>query len=174
MAAGGGVLAGLSARFPAARAVLLLAFLGACAVSLAPAYDPALVERLNTANEKTLTLFSAVSDGSPASAFPGFADRYDELIGAFDAARMQAAAREVPALSQRALAVVGGTEACPVPDDCVNPTPAILGTVAANLARMRATHAARGLGPDVVDLFKNAHETSMMQALEVENAFNRN
>jgi hypothetical protein len=170
-----GVSAAVSAaRVSVVRAVLLLAFLGACAVSLAPTYDPALVARLNAANEKTLTLFSAVSDGSPASAFPGFANRYDELIGAFDAARMQAAAREVPALSQRALAVVGGTEACPVPDDCVNPTPAILGTVAANLARMRATHAARGLQPDVVDLFKNAHETSMMQALEVENAFSRN
>ncbi len=161
-------------RMSVLRAVLLLAFLGACAVALAPAYDPALVAKLNTTNEKTLTLFSAVSGGSPASAFPGFADRYDELIGAFDAARMQVAAREVPALSQRALDAVGGTEACPLPDDCVNPTPAILGTVAANLARMRATHAARGLQPDVVGLFKNAHETSMMQALEVENAFQRN
>jgi hypothetical protein len=174
MAAGGGVLAGLSARFSVVRAVLLFAFLGACAVTLAPAYDPALVAKLNTTNEKTLTLFSAVSDGSPDSAFPSFAGRYDELIGAFDAARMQAAAREVPALSQRALDVVGGSEVCPDPATCANPTPDILAAVAANLGQMKATHAARGLQPDTVALFKNAHETSMMQALEVESAFQRN
>jgi hypothetical protein len=170
MAAGGG----LAVRVSVVRAVLLLLVLGACAVTLAPAYDAALVARLNDANEKTLTLFSAVKKGSPASAFPTFAARYDELIGAFDAARMQAAAREMPDVSQRLFDIVGGTDACPAPDDCLNPTPEILGTVAANLTQMKDTHAARGLQSDIVEIFKGAHEISMGQALEVENAFKRN
>jgi len=53
MAAGRG-----AARVSAVRAVLLVFLLGACAVTLAPAYDAALVARLNDANEKTLTLLA--------------------------------------------------------------------------------------------------------------------
>ena len=170
----GGLAAIVAARASALRAVLLLLVLGACAVTLAPAYDAGLVARLNAANEKTLTLFSAVKNGSPASAFPNFAARYDELIGAFDAARIQAEAREVPSVSQRVLDLVGGSDICPEPEDCANPTPRILATVTGNLDRMKATHAARGLQSDIVEIFKEAHETSIRQALEVENAFKRN
>jgi len=165
-------------RWPIAAAVAALSLaVAACTIQLAPAYDPSLVEGVTAANEEALTLFSAVEGGSTSADFPDHAAAYDGVIGKLGALRMQAAARPVPPLADRvtaALTASGGLDdVCAEAADCVNTSPRQLGAAADNLARMRATHAASGLTPDVVAVFRNAHEISMDQAMQVELALKR-
>jgi hypothetical protein len=157
--------------------LLLPALLAGCTISLAPAYDPSLVEGIRGANERALALFSAVEDGSPAADFPDHAATYDEVIGRLGALRMQAEARPVPPLADRIAATLADVgildDVCEDAADCVNTSPRQLTTAADNLARMRRTHRDQGLEPDVVELFRNAHEISISQAMKVELALKR-
>ena len=63
---------------------------------MVPPPDPAIVNGLTAANEKTLQLFAALAG---PGARPPYAEReasYNELIGSFDSLRIQALARPVP------------------------------------------------------------------------------
>ncbi len=161
--------------------LVLGAFLAACETQLAPPYDETLVEELTAADEKTLVLFSAVSDGSEASAFPQFAPRYEELIGKFGALGHRAEARPVPPLAQKLAdqlakykvlrEVCGGDQGDP--GSCVNSSPSAINTIVENLSKMRQTHKATGLQEDAVALFENAYKISIQQALTVETALKR-
>jgi hypothetical protein len=156
-------------------------FLAACTISLAPRYDPSLVEGLNSANQETLTLFSAVSAGSPKSSFPELSDQYDSAIGKFDALRLQATARATPPLAEKLADQLAKWEVIQEvcsgetgdPNACVNASPSAMSAIVDNLSRMREQHQNNGLATDVVAIFKNAHEISIHQALTVETALKR-
>lgn len=152
----------------ATRPLVFLAIflLSACARSFAPPYDPAIVTSFYQANEKALVLFSSVSHGSPASAYPSYAERYDEVVGAFDALRLQAEARpssELPAgIRDRVCKDVPA-------DTCTNnPSPVNLAELISNLETLRQKHATRGLTPDYVLLRKLDHDIYARHILVIE------
>jgi hypothetical protein len=69
--------------------ISIFTVLSSCTISLAPPYDPSMLVALNEANKRALVLFSSVSRGTNAGSFPAVAGQYDELIGTFDALRLQ-------------------------------------------------------------------------------------
>ncbi|WP_138472187.1 hypothetical protein [Poseidonocella sp. HB161398] len=148
--------------------------LAACTVTLAPPYDAELASGLDSTNQTTLILFSALSQGASADEFSRFQGQYDAAIGQFDALRIRADARETPPLSRKAIENIQlFPEFCGMDDGCVNPTPGILETLLSTLRQMRNTHRSRGLPADKVALFKNDYEIAITQALNVEQSFNR-
>lgn len=159
------------------RTVLLWVFvLAACTVQLAPAYDPALVQGLDQTNTQALTLFAELETGSPATDFPTYAPRYAALIGQFDSLRQQAMARQIPPLAKRLSSLKIVERICKTDTDptaCVNTSPASLAQVLSNLRKMRDTHKAMGLQPDIVALFRGGYDPAIAQALTVENALKR-
>ena len=70
--------------------------LAGCGVRLAPNYDRSIIDGLGRANEETMTLFATVASGAPKNTFPARSQTYDELIGKFDALRLEAQVRPSP------------------------------------------------------------------------------
>lgn len=155
----------------------MLAVLSACTMSLVPQYQQSLVDGINQANTKALTLFATLSRGSPKAEFPKLKPRYDEVIGAFDALRLAASSRAVPALAGQ---LFGGsllkkvcTEAGKDTNDCVNATPLFLAEVVSIVTDIRDDHADAGLGADEVAYYKPLYDQEIRFALTVENALKR-
>jgi len=159
------------------RLVLLVAaiFLAGCSVKLVPSYDRTIVEGLTEANRETLELFAAVSNGAPGETFGEREPKYNELIGAFDALRLQADARPVPrplVLQWFGLGTPDGKQPEEI-EKLQNPTPGILEEVRETLIRMRETDRGGRLSATLVTGFKNSYELSIDQALTVEKALER-
>lgn len=171
----GSAVASSIARFHAiVRSAALLVFLSACQAAFAPAYDPALVAGFNQSNERALALFSALAGGSSAGAYPSHAAQYDEVIGAFEALKLQAEARPSPPLPP-AVAARLTTELCSDPAACANnPTPFNLAGIVSNLNLMKARHAGVGLTSNYVELRKLDHEVYAANVLVVEEYLKRN
>lgn len=152
----------------------LLLWVAACSAVFSPAYDTELVRGLGEANEATLTMFSSLSRGGTQSNYSNYRKNYDEVIGKFDALRIRAEAREMPATPTRVVKKLRLSKGqCGDVSKCINPTPAILETLLSGLNRMRDKHQSSGLPADQVPLYKNGYEISITQALTVERAFER-
>ena len=159
------------------RAVLLWAvLLAACTVQLAPSYDQALAEGLDTSNKQALTLFAALEGGSPASEFGKYEPRYAEVIGGFDALRQRALTRQIPPLAKRlsSLKIVQGfCNSESDPTGCLNSSPSSLEQVLILLRKMRDNHKSRGLASDAIALARDSYNPAIAQALTIENALKR-
>ena len=159
------------------RTVLLWAvLLAACTIQLAPSYDQALVDGLDTNNAAALTLFALVESGSPKEKFGDYEERYAELIGGFEALHQRAQNRQIPPLAARLskLNIVKGLcNSQTDPTACVNTSPAAIERVLAVFRMMRDTHKSKGLQKDIVEAFQTDYRTAIDQALTVENALKR-
>lgn len=156
--------------------VLASLLLSACTIQLAPDYDAALVDGLNANNVAALTLFAALEGGSDQDEFSEFADDYAETIGAFEALRQRAETRPIPPLASRLDGVGFISDICNAQQDaneCVNASPAAIGTVVSTLQIMRRQHRDDGLPADIVGLFKNQYMGAIRRALFVEQALDR-
>lgn len=171
-----------------------LLLLAACAVSLSPAYDPGMVEGLQSANERTLTLFSALSAGGTKAGLAQQGPAYDAAIGAFKALKVRAEARLVPPLSGQLLGYLKKnagargagwiTELCDgdgpgkggggVGTECVYPVPGILDRIVGVITMMKTTQGGpQGLKPDGTQLFQQQYLLYIEQALTIEMALKR-
>lgn len=170
---------------PSAPVALILAvlvvILAGCTMQLAPDYDQALYKNLTDLNTKTETLFAGLSKGASAGTFATYKTTYDQIIGGFAAARLTAATRPVPTISQQIFASRAFKAACG--DDateCVNPTPASLDLIVTLLTAMRDTHQSRGLTAEEVGAaggstmgFKGQYEIDISPVLVFEAALQR-
>jgi hypothetical protein len=149
--------------------------LAGCATRLAPAYDRSIVDGLARANEETMTLFASVVSGTPKESFSKREPIYDELIGRFDALRLQAQGRPAPQVSAPVALFLGNDAQAQqrLADAGATPTPAILATLIRTMTMMRDTDRTRGLQPILVQSFKREFEISMQQALTYEKALER-
>jgi len=162
-------------------------FLQACTVSLLPEYDPKIVEKIEDLNEQAQVLFASVERGSPASKFAAAEPTYNEILGGLSAVLLQVQVRPQPALSERVLNKVVGTER--IRDFCLKHeeatageeqscffivTPFSLTEARETLAEMRDVHQRRGLGPVLAANFINLFNISIEQALTVESALGGN
>jgi len=159
----------------AARLLALLALaavLAGCQIQLVPKPDPAIVNGLTAANEKTLQLFAALAEPGTRAPYAEREATYNELIGSFDSLRIQAAARPVPD-SRIAETLVSGSAANLAPEDIKrlqNPNPDILQTIIDTLTRMREVDSQGRLSAGMLPGFKTSYETSIDQALTFEQA----
>lgn len=141
--------------------------LASCVLRLAPAYDADLVAGLREANTQALQLFAAASHGG---GFAARRDRYDDVIGRFDAMKIEAEARPVPTnaavsgIAQRASSTSG---------DPRNPTPIAIANIIQLLTEMRTTDQRNALSKLKLDLFKNLYTDEMKTVFRNENALNR-
>ena len=157
--------------FPIGLVIGLALLLTSCVLRAAPAYDPSIVMGLQEANTEALQLFAAVSQGTTARTFPDRRKRYEDVIGRFDALRVETLSRRVPrppfvsGITARASAAVDG--------DIANPTPTYLESILRTLTRMRDVDRARGLMAENVKLYKRSYVERITEAFHVEKAFQR-
>jgi hypothetical protein len=163
-------------RFPILGIVLIAtALLAGCALRFAPNYDRSIVDGLGRANEESMTLFASLVSGVAKDSFPKREPIYDELIGRFDALRLQAQVRPAPQVSAAVSLVLGNDSQSQqrIAEAAAAPTPAILATLIRTITMMRETDRKQGLQPIVVQTFKREFEISMQQALTYEKALER-
>jgi hypothetical protein len=149
--------------------------LAGCALRLAPNYDRSIVDGLARANEEAMTLFASLVSGAPKDTFARREQIYDELIGRFDALRLQAQVRPAPQTSAPAALIFGNNPQAQqrIADAAAAPTADILATLIRTMTMMRETDRKQGLQPIVVQTFKREFEISMQQALTYEKALER-
>jgi hypothetical protein len=141
-----------------------LLLLVGCAVQLVPSYDKNLVDGLTSANERTMTLFASV----PAQGRASFAARenaYNEIIGKFDALRVEAAARPAQQTTFLGIGKSGSGDSRPG-----SATAEVLKGIVALLTRMRDDDQAGTLNAVKVAAYKGEYEIKIDQALTYENA----
>lgn len=86
----------LRLRFSPLLLLIPLFFLSGCKTVLAPQYDKAIVDGVTAATAKTMSFMAEVSAGVTAATYKNREKTYNELIGAFDALKLQAKARPMP------------------------------------------------------------------------------
>ncbi|MDJ0642963.1 MAG: hypothetical protein QNJ15_09105 [Erythrobacter sp.] len=151
-------------------------FLTACTIQLVPSYDKELVSGLDTANEKALTLFSALGGGSTKSEYSTYKDDYSETVGKLKAMQQRAETRQIPPLAKRLKKIKFVSQLCDAEDDasaCVNASPRQIGSAIDVLETMQRTHKDNGLSDDLVTGFETGFTTAIQQALFVERALER-
>ena len=155
--------------------ILLSVVVSSCAVRLAPTYDRSIVDGLTTVNVQTLTLFASVSSGVTSATFANREGTYNDVIGKFDALRIQAAARPTPrSLAAQIFGSGPNSDTAPKNIEVLEaPTPAVIATIVRTITTMRDSDKASGLTPTVVSLFKGEFEISIDQALVYEKALER-
>jgi hypothetical protein len=164
----------MSGRVSTRAFAVLLLFLGACAIQLAPAYDKQIVQGLESTSEAVMIQYAAVGEGSEKSKFSKMEPKYNELIGKLDALRMLSQSRYVPAYPTRGLfrrfnpdANVKASEQYQAPS-----IRAIEGMVR-TLSELRDDHRDKGLKKLNVAASKNQFEIYLDQALTYERALER-
>ena len=153
----------------------LIVALAACTIQTVPSYDAELESKLNDAHEKTLAVFSGLSSCPSNCAYSAYSDKYDELIGAFGAARDKAKARPTPPLGVRLAQSSALKKVCAnsTPQDCLNTTPDKLELVVETLSELRDEHRAGPLQRGTDELFLLDYQAAIEPTLTIEAALNR-
>lgn len=148
--------------------------LGGCATTLAPRYDQAVVDGLNTTSTKLMTFFAGISPGTAKAGFAKRARTYAELIGSMDALTIQAQSRPIPKnritekvdayLRKRGIQALSGEDA---------PSATAMAAISRTLAKMRDTDKKQGLTAIEVLAFKGQVVTYLDQAITYENFLRR-
>lgn len=166
-------------RKPQAHRLLALIFfsffvLSGCAVQLAPLYQQSLLEQLSAANQETMELLAATSDGTDAASFALRDVRYQQVVGRLDATALQLAARPVPqnAVSEW-LSKLGSSQFKPPPSGPLTPSVKALQRVSTTITTMRAVDKKRGVTALEGKAFRGQVVIYMDQALSYEAALQR-
>ena len=155
-------------------AISLLLLVSACVTQLAPDYDQALVDRLNSTNEALMVFFTSASQGVKPSSFDDRKATYDNLIGRLDALVIQARSRPIPensvtqkvneALEKRGVQIL---------DDGDTPSASALQGISETMVKMRDTDQKQGVTAFEVAAFKGQVSIYMDQAMTYENYLQR-
>jgi hypothetical protein len=153
--------------------LLLLGLAWSCKAQLAPAFDKSIVDGLTAANVEAMELFASVSAGSDKADFPDREDKYNAVIGAFDALAIQAGARPIPdskvrdavnsVLEKKGIAVLNGDA----------PSVEPLKLVSKTVTKMRDTDKKQGVTATEAAAFKGVAAISIDQALTYEKFLER-
>lgn len=146
----------------------------ACATTLAPSYDKAIVDGLNTVNRQMMEHFASTSAGTNNSDFDKRKRSYDSIIGRVDALAIQAKARPIPKnkitekvnkyLSKRGVDILEGEDA---------PSATALEKISETITKMRDTDKKQGVTAMEVKAFRGQAVTYLDQALTYENFLER-
>ncbi len=155
-------------------AALFIATVTSCTTKLAPEYDKAIVDGLTSNSSKLLELFASASQGTKTTDFSKRETSYNQLIGAFEALKIQSEARPVPNnaamnkandyLTKRGL---------PAINSGITPSALALSEVIRQLTAMRENDIRKDMSEDRVELYKNPITTSLDQAMTYESFLER-
>lgn len=152
---------------------LFILMLVGCKTILAPEYDKVIVESVTATSEQTMIFLASVDQGTSIDTFSEREVGYNELIGAFDALKIQAKARPIPnndvAKKVNKLLQSKGTEAV----SGVYPSAIAFEKISETLQKMKSTDMANGLKPGAVQAFKGQIEIFLDQAITYESFLKR-
>ena len=153
---------------------LIIVFLTACATTLAPNYDKAIVDGLVSVSQKTMELFASTSSGTSKSDYGNREKTYNSIIGSIDALAIQAKARPIPKnkttekvnehLRSRGVNVLVGEDA---------PSATALKKISETVVKMRDTDKKQGITAVEVQAFKGQAVIYFDQALTYESFLER-
>lgn len=153
---------------------LVMALLSACATQLAPLYDQAVTDGLNTANADAMALFAEASGGTSKDSFAQRESKYDRAIGEYDALALQAAARPVPTNDiAEAIKKIVGARNTPGDKDQVIPSTTAMQGLSDTLSKMKEVDHKQGVTAMEVMAFRGQALIYMDQALTYEAALKR-
>ena len=158
--------------------IISFLFLSACATTLAPSYDQAIVNGLQSTSQKLMQFFASTTSGTTSgTARAAFDDRqvtYDNIIGSLDALVIQARARPIPknsvtervnaALEKRGVRVLDGDDA---------PSASAMQEISKTMVKMRDTDRKQGVTAFEVLAFRNQVEIYLDQAITYETYLER-
>lgn len=158
-------------------AVALIAlFLLGCMTQLAPPYDKAVVDALNSASEEVMTLLAAASDGTRPETFSAREEQYNAAIGKLDALAVLAGARPMPknGAVEKINRLLDQRGAGPLKEDAATP-PSVgaIKEISKALTRMRDTDRKQGVTATEAQAFKGVVVISFDQAITYENFLQR-
>jgi hypothetical protein len=157
-------------------ALFLNLTISGCTVQLAPSYDKTIIDGLTAANVETLTLFASVSSGVDGSGYAKREVTYNEIIGEFDALRIQALARPTPRPLLAKVFGMGPSEnSKPTDIEKLDTAPSIpaMESIIKTITKMRDDDSKGKLNENLVQGFKRSYEISIDQALTYEKALER-
>ena len=157
-----------------ALSTTILVLITACATTLAPSYDKAIVDGLVSTNKKLMRYFASTSSGTTKETFEKREKTYNELIGRLDALVIQAKARPIPknnitdkvneALQERGVAVLEGDDA---------PSATALEKISETMTKMRDTDKKQGVTAFEVTAFRGQVVIYLDQAITYESYLER-
>jgi hypothetical protein len=156
--------------------VSLTFVLSGCVTQLAPRYDTVVVDGLATASTDAMTLLATATHGTTRATFPQREEKYNSVIGKFEALAVQAAARPMP--KNKASDLVNkvlqnhGTAALK-DDEFVPPSVHAIKEVAETITKMRDTDKKQGITEAEALLFKRQVSIYLDQAMTYENFLQR-
>lgn len=153
---------------------ILAVFLSACATTLAPNYDKAIVDGLVSVNQKMMEHFASTSSGTNKSDYDKREKTYNSIIGSIDALAIQAKARPIPKnkitekvneiLRSRGVEVLEGEDA---------PSATALEKISETITKMRDTDKKQGVTAFEVKVFKGQVVIYLDQAMTYERFLER-
>lgn len=144
-----------------------------CKASLAPEYDKAIVDKVTTTSEKTMSFLATVSGGTSNNDFNKREKTYNELIGAFDALKLQAEARPIPDnVSLKKINSILKTKGSPdISGDY--PSAKAFEEISKTIVKMRDTDKTKPIGSIAIKAFKGQIEIFLDQAITYESFLKR-
>lgn len=145
-----------------------------CATTLAPNYDKAIVDGLNTTSAQLMELFAGSASGTNPASFSAREKTYNKLIGKLDAMAIQSRARPIPtnkvtdkvnaALGMRGVRLIDGSDV---------PSATAMEKISATLVKMRDTDQKQGVTPFEVKVFRGQVVIYLDQAITYESFLER-
>lgn len=83
-------------KFSSLPILLVFLFFSSCQVTLAPAYDQAIVDTVTKSSELAMRFFAEVEGGTQTEFFVNREATYNQLIGVFESLKIQSRARPIP------------------------------------------------------------------------------
>ncbi|MAP80045.1 MAG: hypothetical protein CL526_03040 [Aequorivita sp.] len=153
--------------------LLSFLFFSSCQVTLAPAYDQAIVDKVTVNSELAMRFFAQVDGGTESDTFTLREPIYNQLIGSFESLKLQAKARPVPenAALDKINALLASKGTSPIAGDY--PSAFAFDQIAATFAKMKNTDKTQGLKPVVLEAFKGQIEIYLDQAITYEGFLKR-
>lgn len=153
--------------------LLTLLVVSGCQVTLAPAYDQAIVEKVTKSSDLAMRFFAEVDGGTNSESFAVREPIYNTLIGAFESLKLQAKARPVPnnvalekineLLQSKGSSAISGEY----------PSAFAFEQIAATFKKMKQTDSERGIKPLALQAFKGQVEIFLDQAITYESFLKR-
>jgi predicted GTPase len=151
-------------------------FVSGCATQLAPPYDRAVVDGLNTANTEAMILLASVPAGARPDTFGAREEKYNTLIGELDALAILAGARPVPKnkVSEAINKLLAERGSPPVTEDEATP-PSVhaIKMISETFTKMRDTDRKQGVTATEVKAFRGQAVIYFDQAITYENFLQR-
>lgn len=145
-----------------------------CAATLAPQYDQAVVDGLNSVNYGIMELMASVSGGTVKDTFAEREDSYNGIIGHLYALEIQAKSRPMPSdKASEKINKILTDRGIEIPVDGEAPSVFAVGKIAETIIKMRDTDKKQGITEGEAQAFKNQAAIFLDQAMTYENFLKR-